>query len=97
MFDIVQQRFDPVREEILMGKDIEQMVMMPGKENSHAEVMLYGDANPMFVVLSEEDCRDFGEMDGYVCDWENRREMRFLEYIGEITHENHEPYEWEKE
>lgn len=110
-----------------MGKDIEQMVMMPGKENSHAdvlnklenakgfgvwrhmicitripnglvaEVMLYGDANPMFVVLSEEDCRDFGEMDGYVCDWENWREMRFLEYIGEITHEDREPYEWEKE
>lgn len=58
-----------------MGNDIEQMVMMPGKENSHAEVMLYGGANPMVVVLSKEDCRDFGEMDGYVCDWENRREL----------------------
>lgn len=122
---VMQQKFDPVREAILTGKDIEQMVMMPGKENSHAdvlnklenakgfgvwrhmicitripnglvaEVMLYGDANPMFVVLSKEDCRDFGEMDGYVCDWENRREMRFLEYIGEITREDREPYEWE--
>ena len=122
---VMQQKFDPVREAILTGKDIEQMVMMPGKENSHAdvlnklenakgfgvwrhmicitripngmvaEVMLYGDATPMFVVLSKEDCRDFGEMDGYVCDWENRREMRFLEYIGEITREDREPYEWE--
>lgn len=51
----------------------------------------------MLVVLSEEDCRDFGQMDGYVCDWENRREMRFFEYIGEITHEDRETYEWEIE
>ena len=124
---VMQQKFDPVREAILTGKDIERMVMMPGKENSHAdvlnklenakgfgvwrhmicitripnglvaEVMLYGDATPMFVVLSKEDCRDFGEMDGYVCDWENRREMRFLEYIGEITREDREPYEWDEE
>ena len=50
----------------------------------------------MFVVLSEEDCRDFGEMDGYVCDWENRREMRFLDYLGEITREDSEPYEWDE-
>lgn len=123
----MQQKFDPVREAILTGKDIEQMVMMPGKENSHAdvlnklenakgfgvwrhmicitripnglvaEVMLYGGSSPMLVVLSEEDCRDFGQIDGYVCDWENRSEMRFLEYIGEITHEDRETYEWEKE
>lgn len=92
---VMQQKFAPVRESILTGKDIEQMVMMPGKKNPHAEVMLYGDANPMFVVLSEEDCRDFGEMDGYVCDWENRREMRFLDYLGEITREDSEPYEWD--
>jgi len=39
----------------------------------------------MVVVLSREDGHDFGEMDGYVCDWENRREMRFLDYLGEIT------------
>lgn len=119
----MQQKFDPVREAILTGKDIEQMVMMPGKENSHAdvlnklenakgfgvwrhmicitripnglvaEVMLYGDANPMFVVLSKEDSHDFGEMDGYVCDWENRREMRFLDYLREITREYSELYE----
>lgn len=119
----MQQKFDPVREAILTGKDIEQMVMMPGKENSHAdvlnklenakgfgvwrhmicitripnglvaEVMLYGDANPMFVVLSKEDSHDFGEMDGYVCDWENRREMRFLDYLREITREDSELYE----
>lgn len=122
----MQQKFDPVREAILTGKDIEQMVMMPGKENSHAdvlnklenakgfgvwrhmicitripnglvaEVMLHGDANPMFVVLSKEDCHDFGEMDGYVCDWENRREMRFLDYLGKITREGREPYEWDE-
>lgn len=47
----------------------------------------------MAVVLAKEDCYDFGEMDGYVCDWENRREMRFLEYLGEITREDSEPYE----
>lgn len=41
----------------------------------------------MVVVLSREDGHDFGEMDGYVCDWENRREMRFLDYLGEITRE----------
>ena len=93
---VMQQKFAPVRESILTGKDIEQMVMMPGKKNPHAEVMLYGDANPMFVVLSEEDCRDFGEMDGYVCDWENRREMRFLDYLGEITREDCESYEWDE-
>lgn len=51
----------------------------------------------MAVVLAKENCHDFGEMDGYVCDWENRREMRFLEYIGEITHEDRKPYEGEKE
>ena len=51
--------------------------------------------NSMVVVLSKEDCRDFGEMAGYVCDWENRREMRFLDYLGEITREDCEPYEWE--
>ena len=62
-----------------------------------AEVMLYGDATPMFVVLSKDDCRDFGEMDGYVCDWANRREMRFLDYLREITREDSEPYEWDEE
>lgn len=50
----------------------------------------------MFVVLSKEDCRSFGEMDGYVCDWENRREMRFLDYLREITREDCEPYEWDE-
>lgn len=60
-----------------------------------AEVMLYGSSGPMLVILSSEDCRDFGEMDGYVCDWENQREMRFLDYLGEITHVDREPYEWE--
>lgn len=48
------------------------------------------------VVLSKEDCRDFGEMAGYVCDWENRREMRFLDYLGEITREDSEPYKWDE-
>ena len=61
-----------------------------------AEVMLYGGSSPMLVVLSEEDCRDFGQMDGYVCDWENRREMRFLDYLGEITREGRELYEWDE-
>ena len=123
---VMQQKFDPVREAILTGKDIEQMVMMQGKENSHAdvlnklehakgfgvwrhmicitwvpnglvaEVMLYGETNSMVVVLSREDGHDFGEMDGYVCDWENRREMRFLDYLGEITREDCEPYEWDE-
>ena len=45
--------------------------------------MLDGGANSMVVVLSKEDSRDFGEMAGYVCDWENRREMRFLDYLGD--------------
>ena len=36
---VMQQKFDPVREAILTGKDIERMVMMPGKENSHADVL----------------------------------------------------------
>lgn len=46
-----------------------------------AEVMLYGSASPMLVILAQENCRDFGIMDGYVCDWENHREMRFMDYI----------------
>lgn len=46
-----------------------------------AEVMLYGSASPMLVILTQENCRDFGIMDGYVCDWENHREMRFMDYI----------------
>ena len=50
----------------------------------------------MVVVLSREDGHDFVEMDGYVCDWENRREMRFLDYLGEITRENNEPYAWDE-
>ena len=58
--------------------------------------MLDGGANSMVVVLSKEDCRDFGEMAGYVCDWENRREMRFLDYLGEITREDSEPYKWDE-
>ena len=29
----------------------------------------------------QENCRDFGIMDGYVCDWENHREMRFTQFI----------------
>ena len=124
---VMQQKFDPIREAILTGKEIDKMVLMPGREKTNAdvleklenakgfgvwrhivlitwvpnglvaEVMLYGGSSPMLVVLSEEDCRDFGQMDGYVCDWENRSEMRFLEYIGEITHEDRETYEWEKE
>lgn len=36
---VMQQKFDPVREAPLTGKDIEQMVMMPGKKNSHADVL----------------------------------------------------------
>lgn len=46
-----------------------------------AEVMLYGTSSPMLVILAQENCRDFGIMDGYVCDWENHREMRFVDYI----------------
>lgn len=46
-----------------------------------AEVMLYGNSSPMLVILAQENCRDFGIMDGYVCDWENHREMRFMDYI----------------
>lgn len=124
---VMQQKFDPIRETILTGEEIDKIVLMPGREKTNAdvleklenakgfgvwrhmicitqipnglvaEVMLYGGANPMVVVLSEEDCRDFGEMDGYVCDWENRREMRFLDYLGEITREDSEPYKWDEE
>ena len=36
------------------------------------------------------------ELTEYVCDWENRREMRFLDYLGEITREDSEPYEWDE-
>ena len=46
-----------------------------------AEVMLYGTSSPMLVILAQENCRDFGIMDGYVCDWENDREMRFTQFI----------------
>ncbi len=46
-----------------------------------AEVMLYGTSSPMLVILAQENCRDFGIMDGYVCDWENHREMRFIQFI----------------
>lgn len=46
-----------------------------------AEVMLYGTSSPMLVILAQENCRDFGIMDGYMCDWENHREMRFMDYI----------------
>ena len=35
----------------------------------------------MLVILAQENCRDFGIMDGYVCDWENHREMRFTQFI----------------
>ena len=130
---VMQQKFDPIREAILMDASIggvplsematlqytdsRQTVMkQDGKYTTTitascvsedtdavdaaldklvAEVMLYGSSSPMLVILSSEDCRDFGEMDGYVCDWENQREMRFLDYLGEITHVDREPYEWE--
>ena len=46
-----------------------------------AEAMLYGTSSPMLVILAQENCRDFGIMDGYVCDWENHREMRFTQFI----------------
>ena len=51
-----------------------------------ANVMLYGTVSPMTLVLSQEDCSEFGEMDGLVCDWENRRELRFAEYLVEAMH-----------
>ena len=51
-----------------------------------ANVMLYGTVSPMTVVLSQEDCSEFGELDGFVCDWENRRELRFAEYLVEAMH-----------
>lgn len=107
----MQQKFDPIREAILTGKDIDKMVFMQKYEEAHgkllddlgqaknfgawrhtifitwvpdklvAEVMLYGTSSPMLVILAQENCRDFGIMDGYVCDWENHREMRFMDYI----------------
>lgn len=43
--------------------------------------MLYGTSSPMLVILVQENCRDFGIMDGYVCDRENYREMRFTQFI----------------
>ena len=43
--------------------------------------MLYGTSSPMLVILVQENCRDFGIMDGYVCDRENHREMRFTQFI----------------
>ena len=58
--------------------------------------MLDGGAYSLVVGLAKEDSRDFGEMAGYACDWENRREMRFLDYRGEITREDSEPYKWDE-
>ena len=54
-----------------------------GRDKKHTEVleMLYGTSSPMLVILVQENCRDFGIMDGYVCDRENHREMRFTQFI----------------
>lgn len=108
---VMQAKFDPIREAILTGEEIDHVVFFQERDKKHmevleslgnakgfgvwrhtviitwtedrlvAEVMLYGTSSPMLVILAQENCRDFGIMDGYVCDWENHREMRFMDYI----------------
>lgn len=52
-----------------------------------AIVCLYGSASPAMVWLSKEDCREFGEIDGFICDWENKRELHFLDFVAELVGE----------
>lgn len=113
---VMQKKFDAIRNAILTGEGIDQVVSMQEQKDNHmdvldkiddaktfgrwrhtiligpvpgglvANVMLYGTVTPMTVVLSREDCSELGEMDGIVCDWENRRELRFMEYLVEAMH-----------
>ena len=35
-------------------------------------------------IYTRKDCRDFGGLDGVVCDWEHKREMRLIDFLGEL-------------
>lgn len=117
---VLQEKFDEIREAILTGQEIENLVKLVGDEAGEeqgkqrgklekmaenkgfgiwrhtvtisripqgliAVVCLYGSASPVMVWLSREDCCEFGEIDGFVCDWENKRELRFLDFIVELV------------
>jgi hypothetical protein len=49
-----------------------------------AVVCFYGLVNPLFVTLTNGFDGYYNETDGIICDWENKKEMRFSEFISEI-------------
>ncbi len=69
------------------GSWLHMIVITRSKYGLSAVICLYGTDSPMAVWLSDKDCKEFGETDGFVCDWENKREMSFLDFVGMLAEE----------
>lgn len=67
------------------GSWMHMVLIIRSRRGLAAVVCLYGNSNPMAVYLSDEACQDFEEMDGLICDWEHKREMSFLDFIGAMV------------
>lgn len=77
---------------VRFGAHLHMVLITDIREVLAAAVCLYGSANPVFVILAEQKPEPYGAMDGYVCDWENKRELNFISFVSEFI-ENGRPSE----
>lgn len=74
--------FEQLNYQSIMGREAHWIVYLKMREHYIALVYLYGIKCPMLVVLAKQQVpMECQSMDGFVCDWQNKKEYRLIEVI----------------
>lgn len=80
--------FEELNYQAILGKDAHWVICVRMQENYVALVYLYGIKRPMIVILAKQRIPfHWQSPDGFVCDWQNKKEYRLIEVISRLISE----------